>query len=587
MTKGKPKMENTDYSYIEEYYHRQRAERKEDAPIDQSFLFKCSEEIEGLFEWCQVSVDSKDHSEIFDVILFFNKIAKSLDLSKNFIELIDCTENFVEKIKGDYAGYLASQVLVSFCCERLENFQMVFNEVINNFVNRPHCSSILIRQFYEKYDDSISCFIEKILKSEKRNAEITSAILYVRIHIEKESETERFKSLLLLLFSQYQVCTNIDEKSNLFCLILHFSSQMGESKIEEALVSELNTFEIIKPDFGHSIIMYMYINRCICKNRITDSIRNIEIIILKKILYETQVNCHPLDCLVSAIISENLIGGLYLLLSLFSNNPRFDFLEFHACFRLINQSNLIWTFISLLLLTSNPKNQKDNIIKLISDNDITKVKIEDELMSKFEEKHYLVLSRRFVYTLFPTHIRQLSSILLFLWQSANEYANARSIIRLLFEQWVLLPFPNTYNSWRNAENESVKSEKRESEQFLTELDLYSKKFEELINSCQELKEIQPSLQHRSMKWLYDTEKNSEMIKMSKQHSIFNMLAAESMVLFANSTLFMNFEATEERQFSAPSKMTKFEYSFEIPRSIIWKEPLLNFEIWSLAKEDEV
>ena len=107
-------MESTDFSYIEEYYHRQRVERKQDAPIDQSFLIQCSEKIEGLFKWCQVSVDSKDHSEIFDVILFFNKIAKDLDFSNNYIELIDCTENFVEKIKGDYAGYLASQVLVYF-----------------------------------------------------------------------------------------------------------------------------------------------------------------------------------------------------------------------------------------------------------------------------------------------------------------------------------------------------------------------------------------------------------------------------------------------------------------------------------------
>ena len=465
---------------------------------------------------------------------------------------------------------------------------MVLNEVFDNFINRPHCSWMLITQFYEKYDDSISCFIEKILTSGNRNTKIISAMYYVKIHIKKNSEFERFKSILSLLFNQYQECTTIGDKSDLFCLILHFSSQLGESRIEETLVHELNSSIIIKPDFGHGIVMYLYINRCICKNQIIDCVRSIEVDILKKIIYETKINCHPLDCLVNAIISENLIGGSYILLSLLSNNPQFDFREFHTCFRLIHESNLTWTFISLLLFYPNFPIYKDNIIELLSDSDTTRVTIEKELVSKYKDKHYLLLARRFVYVLFPTHIKSLCSVLLFLWQSANEYTSVRAGIKSLFEQWILIPFPTKYNSWRNAENENIESKKPDSEQFLSELDLYSTHFEESINSCQELKEIQPSLQHRSMKWLYDTEMNSKIIEMSKQYSIFHMLATESKVLFADSTLFMDFETIvgQQRQFSPPSRMTKYEHSFDIPRSMIWKNPLLHFEIWLLTKEDE-
>lgn len=554
-----------------------------DSEIFASFIERETANPGSFLPWFQANLLLKQAYRHTDYIYLFNAVIPHC-FNLDTTVLLDCSESMMKMTQGDLIASKAYEGLVEYCQRSMETLESVL-QVLSSDIERWKSSvSIIIQTCYTHDSELIPLFICDALEMDSIPVQYSLAMSCIRLEVSTSSETNKghFYHFLEIYVSRFPTLPLGAEKAAVFCVIMHLSSQLNDPSSKVSLQSffdELFLMTAVAMEFSFSVFTY-YHHILQATGELAAHDWEVVSYLLQNSLYSNDTSYFPMDHLLELLYLHDPEKAISVFLLLIRQNPNVSIKEFYGLLDEMKNRKDMVRFIITLLLDGGWSVISPNTESIVEALDTSMGEISNALCDVVESD-LAFLARKSISALWSHPSVLCPFLLALLVQSSDK--QVRSTIQEYLIRWIVIPYPKAFRAYKEKALKDASSSGAEIE-LLTLLYKYSVDFESSMEEIPRLKEIQPSLEHRYHKGVYDTEHQEAVIKQGREHSIFRRLATNIPILFANSAL--NLYETNLETDSPPevTDMHTLEYSMDLSRRLLWEYPTVEMELALYASE---
>jgi len=536
--------------------------------------------------WFQSILLLKEAHRHTDYIYLFNAvIPQCIDLDATV--LLDCSELMMKTTQGDFITSKAYIGLVDYCHRSMETLASVLQVLSSDLERWESCVSIIIQTCYTHDSELIPLFVSDVLAIGSIPMQYSLAMSITHLEVSESSETNKghFLYFLEMYQSRFPTLPLGDMKAALFCAIMHLSLQLDEDSSKVLLQSfsdELFLMSVVPMEFSLSVFKY-YHHILQSKGELAPHDWEVLSHLLQNSSYSSGRSYFPMDHLLEILYLKDPNKAMSVFLSLLRQNPNVNMKDFFGLSDEMKENKDLVGFIVVLLLVGGRsviETNKEFISEVL---DVAIDEIRKALVG-IAEHDLAFLARKGVAVLWLKPKILCSFLFALLLQSSDEHVHL--MIQEDFWRWAILPYPTAFKSW--MEEMTITAPSSEAERVhLTLLNDYSVEFEASLEDILMLREIQPSLEQRYHKRVYDVGQQEAIFKQGREQSVFRLIATEISILFANSTLSLQGGNLESEAAPEIRPMHLEEFSMELPRTLCWEYPTIEIDLAIYMSEERV